>query len=191
MRAIRYLALWLLLGACPLSAKHVAGVALEEQITLTQGIPLHLKGSAVRRLGQHVAYVGGLYLSDPHILPADVLDDVGPKRFLLHCKTAAISKDRWLDSWQQGLVLNNSYVTLGSLKHEIARFNQLWQKGIKEGDEVWLDYVPQQGTKISVNGRLVDTIPGELFYTALLRAWLGEHPMSTPVKNALLGIEPS
>jgi hypothetical protein len=43
-------------------------------------------------------------------------------------------------------------------------------------------------TRVSVDGRPAgEPIAGEDFYRALLRIWLGEHPVQDDIKQGLLG----
>ena len=43
------------------------------------------------------------------------------------------------------------------------------------------------GAATRVLGKPVGEIPGEDFYRALLRIWLGEHPVQDDIKQDLLG----
>ncbi|MFY9512590.1 MAG: chalcone isomerase family protein, partial [Rubrivivax sp.] len=60
---------------------------------------------------------------------------------------------------------------------------------VKKGDVVDLDYLPGRGLLFAHNGRARgDLIPGEDFYAALLRIFLGEHPVDDRLKAGLLGV---
>jgi Chalcone isomerase-like len=51
-----------------------------------------------------------------------------------------------------------------------------------------LDFIPGAGTRITVNGEAPgQPIPGEDFYQALLRVWLGDDPVDRKLNGALLG----
>jgi Chalcone isomerase-like len=59
---------------------------------------------------------------------------------------------------------------------------------IHRGGTIALDYVPGKGTVIRVNDVAKgNPIPGEDFYNALLRIWLGERARSATLREALLG----
>ena len=59
---------------------------------------------------------------------------------------------------------------------------------LQRGATISLDYLPDRGTVIRVNGVAKgDPIPGEDFYNALLRIWLGERAKSAALRDALLG----
>ena len=48
--------------------------------------------------------------------------------------------------------------------------------------------MPDTGTRITVNGQPKGaSIPGEDFYAAVLRIWLGDKPVDADLKKGLLG----
>jgi hypothetical protein len=52
---------------------------------------------------------------------------------------------------------------------------------------VHIDFIPGSGTRINVNGQDMLTIPGEDFFRALLRIWLGRKPVDGRLRDAMLG----
>ena len=61
-------------------------------------------------------------------------------------------------------------------------------KEAKNGMRITLDWLPGAGTQVTVQGRPTGApIPGEDFYSALLKIWLGEKPVQADLKKALLG----
>jgi hypothetical protein len=176
------------LGSALVHAKEVAGVDLEEMARLSvANTQLKLNGSAVRKEAQHAIYVGGLYLKNQASTLEEIINDPNPKRFLLYCSTAEISADKMIRAWQQGFAINNTPEQLTKLQPMIVEFNKIWDKGLKEGDEVWVDYVPEKGTIVSLNGDVISEIPSADFYHAFLKAWIGNHPFNSKIKEALLG----
>ena len=58
----------------------------------------------------------------------------------------------------------------------------------KKGDAVNIEYLPDSGTRITVNGQAKGApIVGEDFYNAVLRVWLGDKPADADLKKELLG----
>jgi hypothetical protein len=54
-----------------------------------------------------------------------------------------------------------------------------WRPGVASGEGA---------TRLTVNGKQIGAdVPGEDFYCALLRIWLGEKPTDGALKAALLG----
>jgi hypothetical protein len=60
-------------------------------------------------------------------------------------------------------------------------------KVINKGSVVHLDYIPGTGTRITVNGEVKLTIPGEDFYRAMLHIWIGAKPVDGRLRDAMLG----
>ena len=58
---------------------------------------------------------------------------------------------------------------------------------LKRGGIVHIDFLPGKGTRISVNGEEKLLIPGDDFFTALLRIWIGPKPVDGRLRDAMLG----
>ncbi len=171
-----------------LTAKDTAGVNLEEVTRLSVGsTELILNGTAVRKEAQHAIYVGGLYLKEQKSTFDEIIKDKNSKRFLFYCNTAEISSEKLINAWEQGFAINYSDAEIREMAPMIHEFNKVWQSGLMVGDEVWVDYIPEKGTQISINGKLVSEISGNKFYTAFLKTWLGPHPFNAKMRSSLLG----
>jgi len=109
------------------------------------------------------------------------------KPILIFCSTNEISSGKLINAWEQGFAINYSAEEITKLEPMIKTFNNVWKSGLKAGDEVWVDFIPHEGTKISINGDLVAKISGDEFYHAFLKTWLGPHPFNRKMKEALLG----
>jgi long-chain acyl-CoA synthetase len=57
---------------------------------------------------------------------------------------------------------------------------------VKEGSFVTLDFV-DGATQIGLNGSAKGTLAGEAFNKALTKIWIGDKPIQTDLKKALLG----
>ena len=58
----------------------------------------------------------------------------------------------------------------------------------KKGDIIHLDWLPEQGTRITLNDKAIGRdIAGEDFYRALMKIWLGPKAVQDSLKDALLG----
>jgi hypothetical protein len=63
----------------------------------------------------------------------------------------------------------------------------LSMKEAKKGMRITLDWTAA-GTAVTIDGKAAgQPIPGEDFYRALLKIWLGEKPVQADLKGALLG----
>jgi hypothetical protein len=102
--------------------------------------------------------------------------DVGPEDF----------SDALID----GLKNNSSEAEFAALKPRVDQFRQAIVAAgeVKSGSVVHLDYLPEAGTRLAISGKqLGKDIPGEDFYNALLRIWIGDKPIQDNLKEALLG----
>jgi hypothetical protein len=53
---------------------------------------------------------------------------------------------------------------------------------------IHLDFVPGTGTRVIVNGQpRGSVIPGDDFFTSVLRIWIGDKPADADLKKGLIG----
>lgn len=96
-----------------------------------------------------------------------------------------IKKSIILESSEKILNRNMSTAELDSIKERVDRINAAYRT-VDEGDFSALSYVPGQGTTLWINGKSVVTIEGKDFARLYFRIWLGEQPISTQMRDALL-----
>jgi hypothetical protein len=165
-----------------------AGVRFEPRLQLG-GQALQLNGSGLRAVLFLKGYAAALYLSQRAATADAVLAQSGPKRLqmrlLLVVPAAEFSK-----ALHVGIARNLPAEQQGALTERVARFDALLQAlgTVKKGDAVNLDYLPGQGLQFWLNGRLQGAaIPGEDFYGALLRVFIGAHVSDDKLRAGLLG----
>ncbi len=181
----RWLALMLLLCALPASALEVAGVKLADKARVGAD-ELVLNGAGVRTRIIFKVYVGALYLSEKRSTAAAALAEKGAKRMLLTL-LRNLSAQELNEAFEKGIHANNSVAEIEAMKPRIAELLSLFTGG-KEGDVILIDYLPNAGTVVTRNGVAQGKpIPGEDFYRALLRIWLGDKPADEELKQAMLG----
>lgn len=184
----RWLVSMLLLAALPAWAVEVAGVKIADKAQVG-GSELVLNGAGIRTRIIFKVYVGALYLSEKKAAAAEVLAQTGAKRVAL-TMLRDLSAQQLNEAFEKGIHANNSASDLEAMKPRIAELLSLLTDA-KEGDVIVLDFLPQSGTSVSLNGTMKGKpIPGEDFFRALLRIWLGEQPVDTDLKNAMLGVAP-
>jgi hypothetical protein len=163
----------------------VGGVKLDDKANVG-GQELVLNGAGIRVRAIFKVYVGSLYVP----AKATTLDAVlakGPRRIQMNI-LRNLTPDQLADALSDGLKDNNTEAELAAIK---AQTDQLvtTMKGfgeVKEGNVVTLDFI-DGATKLSFNGQLKATIPGEAFNKALTRVWLGDKPVQADLKKAMLG----
>jgi hypothetical protein len=81
---------------------------------------------------------------------------------------------------------NVSGAVLESLAPRLAVFNRAYVN-VKAGDAYAITYVPGRGTTLRLNGNALATVPGYDFASSYFRIWLGDEPMSSRLRDELLG----
>ena len=113
----------------------------------------------------------------------------GPKRASITFMRNLPARDL-VDALNNGIRDNSSPEEQQALKGRVEELaaNLLALRQGKTGDVVTVDWLPEVGTLVVLNGEVKGKpIPGYDVYRALLRVWLGDHPTSAGLKNALLG----
>ena len=150
---------------------------------------LRLNGLGVRKILFIKVYVAGLYLNDAAATPSEVSNMPGPKRLQLRMLRSAGAED-FSDALVNGM-RNSVNVTEGIRLAE--RINQLdltirTVGAAAKGDIIALDYIPEIGTRLTVNGaNHGKVISGADFYEAVLALFIGNKPVDTQLKRGLLG----
>ena len=183
--ASRFVLLSILLFATQVGfAVEVAGVKLPEEDQ-----KLVLNGAGLRKRVFFQVYVIGLYLPEKKTAAAEAIGAAGPKRIAMHM-LRDVGADQFGGALTDGMKDNNGEAEMKALQPRIqqllAAMNEM--KEAKKGMRITLDWVPAAGTQLTVDGKPSGApIPGEDFYRALLRIWLGERPVQDDLKKALLG----
>ena len=176
-----------LLTAAHSHAAEVAGVKLADKAQI-ESRELVLNGAGLRTRLFFKVYVIGLYLPEKKRGAAEVLAQPGPKRVSIHM-LRDVDADSFSEALVEGLKANHSESAYRALEPRVQQLEAIIAavKEAKKGMAIALDWTGA-ATRVSVGGKPAGApIPGEDFYRALLRIWLGEHPVQDDVKRDLLG----
>ena len=170
------------------AAAEVAGVKVPDSATVA-GRELRLNGAGLRQRAFFKVYVAALYLPARHSAPAQVLASPGAKRISMTLMRD-ITAQQLIEALNNGVRDNHTPAEVEKLRPRIEALNQI-MTGIgnaKSGSVITLDFVPVTGTQVSLNGAAQGApIGGEDFYQALLKIWIGDDPVDSGLKKALLG----
>jgi hypothetical protein len=179
-----------LAAALPLAAAaaEVGGVKIDDKVRVG-GADLLLNGAGVRTRVIVKVYAGGLYLAEKKGTAADVLAAAGPKRVGI-TMLRDVGGSTFTESLNEGFRNNNPPADVERMKPQLdelmGAINALGEA--KKGQVIALDFVPGAGTTVLVNGEMKGkSIPGDDFYRALLRIWLGDKPADADLKKGMLG----
>jgi hypothetical protein len=187
----------MLMGALALALAGVAPAAEVEGVKFAPtvqagGAALTLNGAGLRKRAFFKVYAMGLYLPKRAAGAAEAIDAAGPKRVSIHMLRNVDAKT-FTDALEDGIRENHSEADVKALEPRVRQLAALMAelKEAKEGMSIVLEWMPAAGTALVVDGApRGKPIPGEDFYRALLRIWLGERPVSEDLKKALLGALP-
>lgn len=179
------MAVWM--GSFSAYARTIAGVDVPEQKQVAEiSAPLVLNGAGVRTKFFFDIYVAALYLPEKTQDMQVILDGKRPKQLAMHFVHKSVTKDKIIAAWEEGFSANLSPEEKKSLEKELTQFGG-FAEDAKTGDSMILDYIPGKGTRVLMNNKEKGWIEGEKFNQALLKIWLGEHPIAKKLKQQLLG----
>ncbi|MEO3715476.1 chalcone isomerase family protein [Roseateles flavus] len=180
----------LLAAALPWTAQavEVAGVNVEPTAKVA-GKELKLNGAGIRTRVIVKVYVMGLYLTEKQTTPAGVFESQGPRRFSITMLREVTGED-FGQAFMAGITANTDKAERSKFVNQLGAFGEVFVNvgSMKKGDTLTADWVPGTGMVMAVNGKTVgETLPDIGFYNAVLKIWLGEKPVDTSLKPALLG----
>jgi len=185
----RTLVLLVALGSA--QAAELEGVKLEDKIQV-DGQVLELNGMGIRTRMFFKVYVAGLYLPRKVSDAQRAIEVSGAKRIVLVMMRDATA-DQFCESIQDGMERNNPPADIERVRAQTeALFAKIRAVGeARAGMRIVLDYAPSaSATTLFVDGAPQGApMPGEAFFQALLRIWLGERPGQPDLKRALLGAD--
>ncbi|MDX8410816.1 MAG: chalcone isomerase family protein [Mariprofundaceae bacterium] len=186
MKKILFMAAAFLLPVS-ISAAEVEGVTLPEQVEVA-GQKLVLNGAGVRSKFIFDIYVGALYLPSKTRDAGKAIAMAGPKRVTMNFLYSEVSGEKLANGWSDGFEKNQSISAMKKLQPRLDQFNAMFFT-VHEGDLIVLDYVPGEGTKVSIRGEEMGAVAGEDFNQALMAVWLGKKPADKDLKEGMLGDE--
>lgn len=172
------------------NAIEIAGVRYPPTQPLGGNV-LQLNGAGIRYKFVIKVYTAGLYLGGKAGSTEAVLAAPGAKRMHV-VMLRDIDANELGKLFTRGMEDNAPKGEFSKFIPGTLRLADIFsqQKKLKAGDSFDVDYVPNVGTTVLVNGKATaEPIKEPEFYNALLRIWLGPHPADSALKDALLGKE--
>ncbi len=166
----------------------VAGIKYPATTTLANA-NLQLNGAGVRYKAIFKVYSAGLYLGAKAATPEAAYAGPGPKRMHV-VMLRDIDANELGKLFTDGMQKNATREEFGKSISGTLKLADMFavKKRLLAGDVFFLDYVPGSGTVVVINGKPAgDPIPEPLFFTLLLKIWLGSAPADWQLKEALLG----
>jgi len=177
-----------LAASLPAWARRYEGYDFDERVQLA-GSTLVLNGVGMRAVAILKGYLAGLYLSRSADSPEAVYATPGPKRLQIRM-LLEVGAEEFVKAVNKGVQRNCSEAERAALEDKLPVFiaNLRGIGKVRAKDLVDMDYLPERGTVLLINGRVAgETVPGPELYQALLKVFLGERPVDKRLKAGLLG----
>lgn len=184
--------LFALLTACTsqLQALSVYDIDVPDISPATADSPeMTLRGASVRRLYGFVkVYVGALYLQDNSLTDDQIIAADSARRMVFYVTSERVSARRFTNAIQEGLAINVSKEQMASMSDRVNKLTSLFDHKFVEGTIGYIEWVPEaQHSRIVIDGRVRGSVDGKDLNDALLKIWLGEHPVSERFRHEVLG----
>ncbi len=158
------------------------------------GSTLVLNGVGKRQVAIYPMYLAALYLPAKDGTPQAIYGQAGPKRLELRIVIPLVkdvSTQEFVKAINKGVNRNSTEAEKAAVAERVAQFNAaIAEVGrVKKGDLLVIDYLPAQGgTVLTVNGKTWgNPIPGQDFYSAFLKVFLGDRNSDAHLRAGLLG----
>jgi len=188
MKLLTALAIGLL--AINAQALVIEEIEIRETIPATATAPeLKLKGASMRRAYAIVdTYIGQLYVEDPTLNGPQLLEQDKARRMVFHVVSNRVSARRFTNAINEGLSINISPENMEHIKPRVERLVDLFDHKFVQGTIGYIQWNPEkQISHIVIDGVEKGTVPGKDLNDAMLKIWIGEHPVSERFKREVLG----
>ncbi|MDP8214538.1 MAG: chalcone isomerase family protein [Candidatus Euphemobacter frigidus] len=165
----------------------IAGIEMPEKIR-AEGIHLVLNGAGIRTKTflRIKIYAAGLYLLEKASNSEKIIASDKPMAVKMCFIYDGISPKKLIGTFTEGFESATGGNT-AAIKKEMGHFFSFFTEEAKEGDVYDLVYVPGEGVRISMNGKLKGVVSGLPFKRALFAIWLGKDPADSDLKEGMLG----
>jgi hypothetical protein len=175
------------------SAHAAAPITLEDQTfpgdATVAGTPLQLNGVGLRAAFIYKVYLAGLYLPTKTASGPAVFAQPGAKRVQVRMLMNGPS-DEFAKAFTGGITKRTPADQVAAMRDRIDAFDRSLRSigNVKKGDVVNLDYAPDVGLTMTVNGKPFGApVPGADLYAALLNIFVGDRPVDAKMKAGMLG----
>ena len=185
--SITFLSLFLLISTVRLNAQlTISNVTLPANLKMGN-TTLVLNGGGTRVKFFMDMYVAGLYLPAKSSDANAIINANDATSVRLNIVSGLVTTDRMKEAIIEGFKKSTGGKT-APIQAKIDKFVNLFSlEPITKGNLFELNYTPGVGLVVAKNGKIIATIEGLDFKTALWGIWLGSDPADKGLKEGLLG----
>ena len=185
------IALLLSISLPAMAALEIAGVKFDDTMKVGAGDTV-INGVGVRGVLFIKGYAMALYLPQKSAAAGEAIAMKGAKRVRI-VLLRDTSGETFADALPSGIRKNHNEQEVAPLntRIEALKATMLAITNTPKGAVIHFDWLPELAggiTRLTINGeKKGEDIPGEDFYRAVLKIWLGEQPVQADLKEGLLG----
>lgn len=180
----------LVLIVYPTQALVIDDITIEEIIPATADAPeMYLKGASMRRAYAIVdTYIGLLYVEDKTLTGNQLIAADQARRMVFHVVSSRVSARRFTNAINEGLSINIPQQQMKAIKPRVDQLVSLFDHKFVQGTIGYIQWDPEnQLSHIVIDGVEKGTVAGKDLNDAMLKIWIGEHPVSERFKREVLG----
>ena len=179
----KFLALFSIIGLLLISPSF--GSEIPKQIEY-QGSKLNLNGQGTRIIFFMKVYEGSLYLETKSSNAEEIVNMNDPMAIRIDVTSAMVTADAMKKALSEGLEKSTSNNT-DPISNEIDQLSSSFNSDVSTGDFYEFIYLPEKGTHVLKNSKLVELIKGVEFKKAFFGIFLSDNPIQKNLKKAMLG----
>ena len=131
-------------------------------------------------------YDGSLYLETKSKDADEIINSTSPMALRIDVISEMVTADAMKKALSEGLEKSTNNNTNHILK-EIKQLSSSFNSAVSTGDFYEFIFIPETGTHVLKNNKLVDIIPGFDFKKAFFGIFLSNNPIQKNLKKAMLG----
>ncbi|MGV3630787.1 MAG: chalcone isomerase family protein [Bacteroidota bacterium] len=147
---------------------------------------LVVNGGGLREKYWFDLYVAALYLKTKSTDASRIINKHEEMAIYIKLVSDKVTREKFIETVREGF----ANATAGkATKEEIKKFTGFFTGEFKNGDKIYLEYIPEKGLQVEKNGKHIGTIEGLEFKKALFSIWLGSKTVDETLRDGMLGKE--
>jgi len=155
---------------------------------LSDGTILTLNGIGKAKRYSDDYYLGALYLTQRYKTSDDITYLNSSKRMTIKIAYNKVSSRRFGQYWKEAISINNPRDIWEPQVNDVIDFVEFFKQDLYRGDVINIDFLPNKGTFVTLNGLKLGGIRNPSFYNLLLMTWLGDRAPNPAFKRGVMGL---
>ena len=151
-----------------------------------EGSTLILNGKGTRVVFFMKVYDGSLYLETKSKDADEIINSTSPMALRIDVISEMVTADAMKKALSEGFEKSTNNNT-NHILEEIKQLSSSFNSAVSTGDFYEFIFIPETGTHVLKNNKLVDIIPGFDFKKAFFGIFLSNNPIQKNLKKAMLG----